>query len=105
MSSKSDPFSQHKIFKFSKGWYSLKKNEHQKQIKSTSELIKLSRNLIINENTLSEQMSEASAFGASIFTQLIRRILTQQFSLIFMFIQLDMKYVNNLLVMYCMTLR
>lgn len=44
--------------------------------KSTSKLIKLSRNLLINESTL----SEASAIGTSIFTQLIRHILTQQFS-------------------------
>ena len=48
------------------------------QKKSTSELIRLSRNLLINENTLSEQMSEASVIGASIFTQLIRYILPQQ---------------------------
>lgn len=43
-------------------------NIRRSKKKSTSELIKLSRNLLINENTLSEQMSEASAIGASIFT-------------------------------------
>ena len=67
----------------------------KRQKKSTSELIRLSRNLLINENTLSEQMSEASVIGASIFTQLIRYILPQQFSEILIFVQLDMKCRNE----------
>lgn len=70
-------------------------NIRRSKKKSTSELIKLSRNLLINENTLSEQMSEASAIGASIFTLLIRYILPQQFSEILIFVQLDMKCRNE----------